>query len=70
MSSENIIQSIEERISSIRDEFLLIIDNQTLSLTEKNIKLEPLKLEDFALKKCLQELENIKNTNFAGKCKV
>lgn len=63
-----IINTLEARLSEIKEEVLMIIDNQSLSLTLKNIKMQPLIEERKVLEHALVYLEKIKNTDYKGFC--
>jgi hypothetical protein len=62
------INMINTRLNKIKDEVISIVDNQTLSLTDKNIKMQPLIEEKKVLEHTLVYLEKIKNTNYQGLC--
>jgi len=62
------IEAINNRIKEIEVEVLAAVDNQKLSLTEKNILMEPLVEEKKVLEHTLAYLEKIKNTDYKGKC--
>lgn len=63
-----IIDVLETRIIEIREEVLLTIENQSLSLTAKNTKMQPLIEEKKVLEHALVYLEKIKTTNYKGLC--
>ena len=63
-----IITTIQNRIIEIKKEFMEIIDNQKISLTEKNALMQPLSEERKVLEHTLVYLEKIKNTNYKGLC--
>lgn len=63
-----IIKIINERIEEINNEVLSAVDNQKLSLTEKNIIMQPLIEEKKVLEHTLVYLEKIKNTEYKGLC--
>ena len=60
---------INERLDEIKDEVMILVDNQKLSLTDKNIKMQPLVEETKVLEHTLVYLEKIKNTDYKGSCK-
>lgn len=62
------IDTINERIKEIETQVLDAVDNQKLSLTDKNIIMEPLVEEKKVLEHTLVYLEKIKNTDYKGKC--
>jgi len=62
------IQIINDRLQEIRDEVLSLVDNQSLSLTDKNSLMQPLVEEKKVLEHTLVYLEKIKNTNYKGLC--
>jgi len=62
------INVINERLEEIREEVLALVENQSISLTEKNSLMEPLVEEKKVLEHTLVYLEKIKNTNYQGLC--
>ena len=62
------IKVINERLEEIREEVLALVENQSISLTEKNSLMEPLVEEKKVLEHTLVYLEKIKNTNYQGLC--
>jgi hypothetical protein len=64
------INFIDNRLNDIRNEIMAIIDNQKLSLTQKNILMQPLVEEKKVLEQTLNHLKNIKNTNYKGLCNL
>ena len=62
------INVINERLDEIREEVLALVENQSISLTEKNSLMEPLVEEKKVLEHTLVYLEKIKNTNYQGLC--
>jgi len=62
------INMINKRLDDIRDEVMVLVDNQKLSLTNKNIKMQPLVEEKKVLEHTLVYLEKIKNTDYKGLC--
>ena len=62
------IKIIQDRILEIRDEVMSIVDNQSISLTEKNQLMQPLVEEKKVMEHTLVYLEKIKNTNYKGLC--
>ena len=63
-----IINIINLRLDEIRVEVLALVDNQKLSLTDKNALMQPLVEEKKVLDHTLVYLEKIKNTNYQGLC--
>jgi len=61
---------INQRLEEIRDEVMKLVDNQKISLTNKNIKMQPLVEEKKVLEHTLIYLEKIKNTDYKGLCQV
>ncbi len=59
---------INKRLDEIRDEVMELVDNQKLSLTKKNIYMQPLVEEKKVLEHTLVYLEKIKNTDYRGLC--
>ena len=62
------ISMINQRLNEIRDEVMALVDNQKMSLTNKNIQMQPLVEEKKVLEHTLVYLEKIKNTNYKGLC--
>jgi hypothetical protein len=62
------IEVLEARLVDIRDEVLALVENQSLSLTDKNMKMQPLVEEKKVLEHTLVYLYKIKNTNYKGLC--
>jgi hypothetical protein len=62
------IKTINELIENIRVKIMKLVENQSISLTQKNQLMQPLIEEDKVLKHTLVYLEKIKNTDYAGKC--
>ena len=62
------IDTINERLQEIRDDVLALVDNQKISLTQKNTLMQPLVEEKKVLEHTLVYLEKIKNTNYKGLC--
>jgi hypothetical protein len=62
------INIINRRLDEIRDEVMKLVDNQKISLTDKNILMQPLVEEKKVLEHTLVYLEKIKNTNYKGLC--
>lgn len=62
------IEILEARLGEIRKEVLSIVENQSLSLTLKNIQMQPLVEEKKVLEHTLVYLEKIKNTDYKGLC--
>jgi len=62
------INIINTRLEEIRTEVMALVDNQKISLTQKNILMQPLVEEKKVLEHTLVYLEKIKNTNYKGLC--
>jgi hypothetical protein len=62
------INMINERISEIGVEVMALVDNQKISLTDKNALMQPLVEEKKVLEHTLVYLEKIKNTDYKGLC--
>ena len=58
----------KDRLEEIKIEVMVLVDNQKLSLTEKNALMQPLVEEKKVLEHTLVYLEKIKNTNYKGLC--
>ena len=62
------INVINKRLDEIKDEVMALVDDQSLSLTDKNIQMQPLVEEKKVLEHTLVYLEKIKNTDYKGLC--
>ena len=62
------IDLINSRIVEIRDEVMALVDNQKISLTQKNALMQPLVEEKKVMVHTLVYLEKIKNTDYKGLC--
>ena len=62
------INITKERLEEIKAEVMALVENQKLSLTEKNMLMQPLVEEKKVLENTLASLEKIKNTNYKGFC--
>ena len=62
------IDMINNRISEITSEVMTHVDNQKISLTTKNILMQPLVEEKKVLEHTLVYLEKIQNTDYKGLC--
>ena len=62
------IEVLNNRIDEIRVEVMKLVDNQSISLTEKNALMQPLVEEKKVMEHTLVYLEKIKNTNYKGLC--
>jgi len=62
------IDTINDRLEEIRIEVMALVDNQKISLTDKNALMQPLVEEKKVLDHTLVYLEKIKNTNYKGLC--
>lgn len=63
------INFINERLEEIRDEVMALVENQSISLTQKNEQMEPLVEEKKVLEHTLVYLEKIQNTDYKGLCR-
>jgi hypothetical protein len=59
---------INERLEEIRIDVMALVDNQKISLTDKNVLMQPLVEEKKVLEHTLVYLEKIKNTDYRGLC--
>jgi hypothetical protein len=62
------IDFCNERLEEIRVEVMALVENQSISLTQKNQQMEPLVEEKKVLEHTLVYLERIKNTDYRGSC--
>jgi hypothetical protein len=62
------IDMINGRLDEIKDEVMALVDNQKISLTQKNILMQPLVEEKKVLEHTLVYLQKIKDTNYKGLC--
>jgi len=62
------IDFINNRLEEIRVEVMKLVENESLSLTQKNQQMQPLVEEKKVLEHTLVYLEKIKNTNYQGLC--
>ena len=62
------INIINERLKELKDEVMSLVENQKLSLTEKNQQMQPLVEEKKVLEHTLIYLKKINNTNYKGLC--
>jgi hypothetical protein len=62
------IEILNNRIEEIRGEVMALVENQSLSLIDKNTAMQPLVEEKRVLEHTLVYLEKIKNTNYKGLC--
>lgn len=62
------INMINERLAEIGVEVMALVDNQKISLTDKNALMQPLVEEKKVLEHTLVYLEKIKNTDYKGLC--
>ena len=62
------IEILNNRLEEIRVEVMALVDNQKISLTEKNSLMQPLVEEKKVMEHTLVYLEKIKNTNYKGLC--
>ncbi len=61
-------ECIEARLSVINGEVMALVENQKLSLTEKNKQMKPLIDEKKVLEQTLEALRVIEQTDYAGRC--
>jgi flagellar biosynthesis/type III secretory pathway chaperone len=62
------INTINERLEEIRAQVMKLVENESLSLTQKNQQMQPLVEEKKVLEHTLVYLERIKNTDYQGLC--
>jgi len=62
------IDMINNRLDEIKNEVMALVDNQKISLTQKNILMQPLVEEKKVLEHTLVYLQKIKDTNYKGLC--
>jgi len=62
------IKVLNDRLDEIRVEVLELVDNQKISLTQKNTLMQPLVEEKKVLEHTLVYLQKIKDTNYKGLC--
>ncbi len=62
------IKIINERLVEIRVEVLALVDDQSISLTQKNALMQPLVEEKKVMEHTLVYLEKIRDTNYKGLC--
>ena len=62
------INIINQRLEEIKEEVLKLVDNQKLSLIQKDIQMQPLVEEKKVLEHTLIYLQKIKSTNYKGLC--
>ena len=62
------VEILRKRLKELEDEVLKVIENQTISMTEKNTIIEPIVDEKKAILKCISELNSIKDKKYTGKC--
>ena len=62
------IEILTKRLEEIKAEVLALVENQSLSLRDKNVAMQPLVEEKKVLEHTLVYLEKIKNTNYKGLC--
>jgi hypothetical protein len=59
---------INNRLNEIKIKVMKLVENQKISLTDKNILMQPLVEEKKVLEYTMVYLEKIKNTNYKGSC--
>ena len=62
------IKIINDRLVEIRVEVLALVDDQSISLTQKNALMQPLVEEKKVMEHTLVYLEKIRDTNYKGLC--
>ena len=62
------IKIIDNRLEEIRVEVMKLVDDQSMSLTQKNALMQPLVEEKKVMEHTLVYLKKIKNTNYKGLC--
>ena len=62
------IKTINDRIEDITKEVISLVENQKMSLTDKNALMQPLVEEKKVMEHTLVYLEKINNTNYKGLC--
>ena len=62
------INMINNRLDEIKVEVMKLVENQKISLTDKNILMQPLVEEKKVLEHTLVYLEKINNTDYKGLC--
>ena len=62
------IKIINNRLEEIKVEVMDLVDNQSISLTQKNALMQPLVEEKKVMEHTLVYLERIKNTEYKGLC--
>ncbi len=63
-----IADAIKARLGEISQAVMGLVDDQSLSLTEKNKTMKPLVEEKRLLEQTLAELERIRSTDYSGSC--
>ncbi|MEA3512640.1 MAG: hypothetical protein U9R37_03465 [Campylobacterota bacterium] len=59
---------INDRLEEIKKDVISLVENQSISLTEKNALMQPLVEEKKVIEHTLVYLEKIKNTDYKGLC--
>ncbi|NPA73228.1 MAG: hypothetical protein GXO12_00790 [Epsilonproteobacteria bacterium] len=67
---EKFLECVEEYEKRLTDEFLKIVDDQSIPLTEKNRLTAPLADQKKVLSKMKNELLEIKNKTYEAKCEM
>jgi len=62
------ITIINDRLKEIHEEVMNLVENQSISLTEKNALMQPLVEEKKVMEHTLVYLEKINTTNYKGLC--
>jgi hypothetical protein len=64
----NIIEQIKKRQDEIKIEILRVVQDQSYSLTQKNLIMQPLVDENKILGETINKLNDIKSKNYFGLC--
>lgn len=64
----NIANQIKIRQEEIKSEIMRVVNDQTYSLTQKNLIMQPLVDENKILQEAFDKLEEIKTKNYFGLC--
>ena len=64
----NIIEEISKRQEEIKAEILRVVQDQTYSLTQKNLIMQPLVDENKILNEAVEKLNGLKTKNYFGLC--
>ena len=64
----NILEQIEKRQEEIKIEILRVVQDQSYSLTQKNLIMQPLVDENKILSETINKLNDLKSKNYFGLC--